>query len=90
MITNEDLLRELKHIKALLAMSFVRDYETKTEKIIFLNRFGFETTDIAELIGTTPGTVSVAISQAKGKKKKTVTKIKTKSAGGGSDGEPEA
>jgi len=64
----DDLTKELKHIKALLAMNFVRDFETKKEKILFLNQFAFELTEIADLVKTTPNAVSVAISQAKSKR----------------------
>lgn len=70
MVSFEDLVREMKHIKSLLAMSFIKDFETKTEKILFLKQFGFETNEIADLIYTTPGSVAVVISQAKSKKNK--------------------
>jgi len=72
-----DLVREMKYVKALLAMNFVKDFETKSEKILFLNGFGFETNEIAQLIGTTPGTVAVTISQAKVKKKQARNPSKT-------------
>ena len=65
----DDLTGELKNIKALLAMGFVKDYETDKEKILFLTKFGFDNAEIAELIGTTPGSVAVAKSQAKTKGK---------------------
>jgi DNA-directed RNA polymerase specialized sigma24 family protein len=82
----DDLTKELKHIKALLAMNSIKDRETKTEKILFLNQFGFDANEIAILVGTTAGTVSVAISQAKSKKlAKKNNKAKQASGGEGND-----
>lgn len=60
-----ELTRELKNIKTLLAMGFIKDYETNKEKILFLAKFGFDDAEIADLVGTTPGSVAVAKSQAK-------------------------
>lgn len=65
-----ELTRELKHIKALLAMGIVKDYETNKEKILFLANFGFDDSEIAQLVGTSTGSVAVAKSQAKKKRKK--------------------
>ena len=62
-----EMARELKNIKALLAMGMVKDYETSKEKILFLAKFGFGDSEIADLIGTTPGSVAVVRSQAKKK-----------------------
>jgi hypothetical protein len=70
----DGLLTELKHIKALLAMDRVKDFESNKEKILYLDRFGFDGQVIADLIGTTPGTVAVAKSQAKKKSSKRTTK----------------
>jgi prephenate dehydrogenase len=62
-----EVTRELKHIKALLAMGQVKDFETMKEKILFLAGFGFDDSEIARLVGSTPGSVAVARSQAKKK-----------------------
>ena len=74
----EDLIKEMKHIKALLAVNSLKDMDTKTDKILFLNRFGFEVSEIAKLVDSTEGSVSVAISRSKAmtkvKKKKSVSK----------------
>jgi len=69
MNNESDLLAELKSIKALLALGLVRDMETTTQKILALARLGFTPSELADLLDTTAGTVSVAISQAKSKKK---------------------
>ena len=67
---DDEIVKELKQIKTLLAMNLIKDLETKTEKILYLGKSGVDTSEIAKIIGTTPGTVSVAISQAKKKSKK--------------------
>ena len=72
-----ELTRELRNIKALLAMGIVKDYETDKKKILFLAKFGFDNAEIAELVGTTPGSVAVARSQAK---KKTTKSKKAKAS----------
>ncbi len=64
-----ELTRELKHIKALLAMGHVKDYETIKEKTLFLANFGFDDSEIAALVGSTSGSVAVARSLAKKKPK---------------------
>lgn len=61
----QDVVRELKHIKALLAMDRIKEFESNKDKILFLDKSGFDGQEIAELIGTTPGTVAVTKSQAK-------------------------
>lgn len=65
----QDVVHELKRIKALLAMDQIKDFDSSKEKILFLDKCGFDAQEIAELIDTTPGTVAVAKSQAKKKKK---------------------
>lgn len=78
-MSDDAILKELKHIKLLLAQGFLGNQETKNDKIIFLNKFGFEVNEIADILSTTNGTVSVALSRAKSKKKspkKTAKKVK--------------
>lgn len=70
----DELAREMKNIKALLAMGMLKDYETNKEKILFLANFGFDDSEIAQLVGTTAGSVAVAKSQAKKKYNKKATK----------------
>ncbi|MEE9442716.1 MAG: hypothetical protein V3V99_08620 [candidate division Zixibacteria bacterium] len=66
----KEMLEELKNIKAILAITATEKYETKNDKIIHLAKFGLNPAEISELIGTTPGTVSVQLSKAKKKGKK--------------------
>lgn len=49
----------------LVALSVARDCTTLKEKAILLSRAGLSSRDIANLFGTTPNTVSVALSAAK-------------------------
>jgi hypothetical protein len=72
----DKLACELKHIKSLLAMDRVKEYETNKEKILFLDKFGFDDSEIAGLVGTTPGSVAVEKSKAKKKNKKYEKKSK--------------
>ena len=74
----KEFTKELKHIKALLAMGYVKEFDSNKEKILFLNRFGFDDSEIAELIGTTQGSVAVARSQAKKKPAKRVKRTESK------------
>jgi len=57
----EEILQELRRISKLLVLTATKD-QTQKDKIILLSRIGFEPKDIANLIGTTPGTVSVTLS----------------------------
>jgi len=82
----DELLKELKYIKTLLATKYIKDFETKNDKILFLDKAGFETGEITNLLDTTPGTVAVAKSQAKGKKKGK-KKAKQSSSVGNQNGE---
>ena len=59
---NDSTTAELKKIARLLAMSVVEG-KSRTEQILALTEAGFSPKDIAELLHTTPNTVSVAIYQ---------------------------
>lgn len=58
MDTQEEVVR-------LLAIQLRRDTESQAEAIDEMNRAGFGPSRIAELLGTTPNTVNVALSSAK-------------------------
>ena len=55
-----EILQELRRISKLLALTITRELKQK-EKIELLASIGFQPKEIADLIGTTPGTVSVAL-----------------------------
>ena len=77
-----EILQELRRISKLLALTVTGDMKQK-EKIELLSSIGFQPKEIADLIGTTPGTVSVALvdirkkaQTGKGKKVKPSKEIK--------------
>jgi DNA-binding CsgD family transcriptional regulator len=55
----------LEEIVRLLAIQLRRDAESQAEAIEEMNKAGFGPSRIAQLLGTTPNTVNVAISNAK-------------------------
>jgi DNA-directed RNA polymerase specialized sigma24 family protein len=59
----------IEEVVRLLAIQVRRDSESQAQAIEALNGAGFGPTRIAELLGTTPNTVNVAISTAKKKKR---------------------
>lgn len=62
-------MEPLEEIVRLLAIQLRRDVESQAEAIEEMSRAGFGPTRIAELLGTTPNTVNVAISSAKKRKR---------------------
>jgi len=68
-----NLMQKLDILIKLTAFNSLKD-KNKTEQIIILADLGFERQDIANIVGTTPLTVSVTLSQMKQKKKKTQEK----------------
>ena len=58
--TEEEILQELRRISKLLSLTVTRDLMQK-EKIELLANVGFQPKEIADLIGTTPNTVRVAL-----------------------------
>ena len=62
-------MEPLEEIVRLLAIQLRRDVESQAEAIEELSKAGFGPTRIAELLGTTPNTVNVAISSAKKRKR---------------------
>jgi predicted transcriptional regulator len=55
----------IEEVVRLLAIQLRRQTESQAEAIAELNRAGFGPTRIAELLGTTPNTVNVAIAKKK-------------------------
>lgn len=71
MANTEELLDQLVRLHALqvkLAM------QSQAEAIVEMNKVGIGPSRIAEIMGTTPGTVNVAIQRAKPKTKTTAKK----------------
>ena len=65
---DEQILQELRKMNRLLAVTSLRDL-SKRERIELLSNVGFPPREIADLIGTTPNTVSVELSKLKRQKK---------------------
>ena len=59
--SKEDLLQLLKRISRLLGLVVTKDAATQKERVALLSDAGFEPKEIADLIGTTPNTVSVTL-----------------------------
>ena len=69
----EELKEPLERIAKILAILLLKDIEDgdQKQKIKRLKQCGFENTEIAKMLGTTPNTVGVAVhSLRKSKKKK--------------------
>jgi len=66
----KEIMGKMDLIVRLLAINLVKDLKVQKDKIIALSSFGFGPSDIAKLLGTTPNTVSVALSEIKKKAKK--------------------
>jgi DNA-directed RNA polymerase specialized sigma24 family protein len=74
-----------EEIVRLLAIQVRMQFETQAEAIRELGRAGFGPTRIAELLGTTPGTVNVTLIKARGARPKKGRKASKKIAGGGTE-----
>jgi DNA-binding NarL/FixJ family response regulator len=68
-----ELKEPLERIAKILAGLLLRDIEEgdQKQKVKRLKQCGFENTEIAKMLGTTPNTVGVAVHSLKKKKKKT-------------------
>jgi DNA-directed RNA polymerase specialized sigma24 family protein len=66
----KEIINKIDLIVRLLALNIVKDLAVQKEKILALSSFGFGPSEIAKLLGTTPNTVSVALSETKKKAKK--------------------
>ena len=62
-------MEPLEEIVRLLAIELRRDSPSQAQAIEEMSRAGFGPSRIAELLGTTPNTVNVAISNAKKRKR---------------------
>ncbi|MCI4644641.1 MAG: hypothetical protein MRY64_07655 [Hyphomonadaceae bacterium] len=62
---NDEILRRLDMLVRLQAQSLVSNLESQKEKTLFLAKAGFESKEIAQILGTTRNTVSVALSNAR-------------------------
>ena len=62
-------MEPIEEVVRLLAIQLRRETESQAQAIEELSRAGFGPTRIAELLGTTPNTVNVAISNAKKRKR---------------------
>jgi DNA-binding NarL/FixJ family response regulator len=64
----DQILQELKRISRVQVLIATRG-QTQKDSIVDLARIGFQPKEIADLLGTTPNTVSVALSTLKKKTK---------------------
>ncbi|MBL4619534.1 MAG: hypothetical protein JKX88_05480 [Marinicaulis sp.] len=69
-----ELNGKLDQIIRLLALSSINTNGSVKDNAVQLNKVGLAPKEIAALLGTTPNTVSVALSTAKRSKKKSVRK----------------
>ncbi len=56
----EEILQELRRISKILVLTATKD-QTQKDRITLLSSIGFEPKEIADLLGTTPNTVRVAL-----------------------------
>lgn len=69
---DQELLEQIsKKLSALITLSFVKDVEKMTveEGVRLLKRFGLSNQDMADILGTTKGTVEVLKSRVSKSKK---------------------
>jgi hypothetical protein len=64
----DEVLVELKKMNKLLAMMITKDINN-IDKIVILSKAGYQAKEIAELIDSTPNTVSVTLYKMKKNKK---------------------
>jgi len=57
----EEISQELRRITKLLVLIATKGMETQKEQIAAVSKLGFQPKEIADMLGTTPGTVSVAL-----------------------------
>jgi DNA-binding CsgD family transcriptional regulator len=70
------LLKKIDMNNRLQALNLVKDSPSLKEKIEALSSLGIGPTEIADILGTTPGYVSVAISRIKkGQKKEVIEEV---------------
>lgn len=64
-----EIVAELRKIAKLLVLTLTKDEPKQVANIELLSKVGFAPREIAELLGTTPNTVNVALSQMRSKGK---------------------
>lgn len=62
---SEDISEKLDVLIKLQAAALITSLESSKDKILFLDRAGLRPAMIAEIVGTTPNHVNVALSQAR-------------------------
>jgi DNA-binding NarL/FixJ family response regulator len=67
--TLQKISEQLKQLTRLVAITVIAEKKQR-EQILALSRAGLDRHEIAEILGTTPGTVSVELSVLKREKKK--------------------
>lgn len=82
----EEILQELRRITKLLALTATRD-QIQKDRIAVLSSIGFQPKEIANLLGTTAGTVSVTLTTIRKKAKGKEGKIEESSDESQSDDE---
>lgn len=61
----KEVINKMDLIVRLLALNIVKDLKVQKDKIMTLSSFGFGPSEIARLLGTTPNTVNVALSEVR-------------------------
>ena len=65
-----ELMNVLQTILKVQALYAVRDFETKKEKIIFLNEGGLSHSEVGMIVGSSPATIRQVVYDAKKKAEK--------------------
>lgn len=68
----DELIIEVKKLNKLVILLLTKDL-SQNDKIIFLDKSGFQPKDIAEIINTTPNTVRVTLARLRKNSKKEVS-----------------
>ena len=82
MSDNEEVIKELRVTNRLLAHMLIKDASNQTQRVVMLERSGFSTSDIADLLNIKNNIVRATLSMAKKsetKKQKSKAKQVTKS-----------
>lgn len=72
--TSDDVSARVNILINLMALNVTAQLSSLKEKAILLNRAGLSPKEIASLFGTTPNTVSVALSTAKKTRRRSASK----------------
>jgi DNA-binding CsgD family transcriptional regulator len=63
----KELMNKIDLITRLFALTLVKDMKVQKDQIIALSNYGLESSQIAEILGTTANTVNVALSRERKK-----------------------